>query len=92
MKDMINNVNNEVKENAVNNVEELETVLPTSEEYKEIARKGLMQVIGEFSQPKYQCPKCGSGMYKDQTIVLNTVPAQYVYNCEDCGYTENQFA
>ena len=67
-------------------------VLPTAEEYRENAMKTVIpQFAGEWSQPKYQCPKCGGGMCKNLMMVLTTHPVQYSYTCHDCGYTETQF-
>lgn len=66
--------------------------LPTAEEYRENVMKTVLPTLQEWSSPKYQCPKCGGGMCKDLRIVLTSYPAQYKYQCQDCGYTETQFA
>ena len=84
MEKIMNNVNNETMEN------EVTMTLPTAEEYKEIAKKNVINVIGEYSHPKYQCPNCEGGeMYKDPSTVINAIPVQYAYNCDKCGYSEN---
>lgn len=86
-------VNNVVEVNETMEINEETMTLPTAEEYKEIAKKNVINVIGEYSHPKYQCPNCEDGeMYKDPATVLNAIPVQYAYNCDKCGYTENQLA
>lgn len=82
-------VNNVVEVNETMEINEETMALPTSDEYKDIAKKNVINAIGEYSQPKYQCPECGGEMYKDKTI-YTAIPVQYAYNCEDCGHTENQ--
>ena len=49
----------------------------------------IVNEINRWSVPKYQCPECGGGMYKDLTIVFLTHPAQYLYQCDKCGHTEH---
>ena len=68
--------------------DDIKLILPTAEEYKENVMKTVTQFSGEWSQPKYQCPKCGGGMCKNLYITLTTVPAQYEYRCQDCGNVE----
>lgn len=63
------------------------TNLPTAKEYKETAQKTVLQ----WSEPKYQCPKCGGGMRRNEMIVLTSYPAQYEYQCDKCGYVEYQY-
>lgn len=75
----------------MSNNTDLKTVLPTAEEYKENVIKTVLPTLQEWSQPKYQCPKCSGGMCKDLRVVLTTYPAQYKYQCQECGYTEYLF-
>jgi ribosomal protein L37AE/L43A len=57
--------------------------LPTAKEYRK-----TVDMISRWSEPKYQCYKCGGGMCKDLTTVLLTHPAQYIYRCDKCGRIE----
>ena len=72
-------------------INDINLVLPTAEEYKENIMKTVLPSLLEWSKPKYQCPKCGGGMCKNMTVTLTTVPAQYEYQCQDCGYIEYLF-
>lgn len=69
--------------NAINNS------LPTAKEYREMADQ--IAFSEQWSEPKYQCPKCNGGMRRDETIVLTSFPAQYMYECNKCGYRESQY-
>lgn len=69
--------------NAINNS------LPTAKEYREMANQ--IDISAQWSEPKYQCPKCNGGMRRDETIVLSSFPAQYMYECDKCGYRESQY-
>lgn len=66
------------------------THLPTAKEYREAADKTAFQFTAQWSEPKYQCPECGGGMCKNQMITLTSYPAQYIYQCDKCGYKEYQ--
>lgn len=66
------------------------THLPTAKEYREAADKAAFQFTAQWSEPKYQCPECGGGMCKNQMVTLTTYPAQYIYQCDKCGYKEYQ--
>lgn len=76
------NINIDMNDN-VNN-------LPTAKEYEEAASK-FVQFSGKWSEPKYQCPKCGGGMCRNEMIVLPSYPAQYQYKCDKCGYIDYQY-
>lgn len=67
------------------------THLPTAKEYREAANKAAFQFTGQWSEPKYQCPECGGSMCKNQMVTLTTYPAQYIYQCDKCGYKEYQY-
>ena len=42
----------------------------------------------QWSEPKYKCPKCEEGgMRKNLMLVLTSIPPQYQYRCDKCGYT-----
>ena len=62
-----------------------------AKEYSEAAEKIAFQFTAQWSEPKYQCPKCGGGMCKNLMVTLTTYPAQYEYQCDKCGYIEYQF-
>ena len=34
-----------------------------------------------------ECPKCGKYIWKRLDIVLTSIPPQYQYECDDCGWT-----
>lgn len=63
----------------------------TLEEYKE-ANKDLQDLVFQqmnpWSEPKFDCPKCGGGMCKDNTKVLMSNPPMYEYCCNKCGHVE----
>lgn len=63
------------------------TNLPTAKEYREAA----LPFTSQWSEPKYQCPKCGGGMRRNEMVVLTSYPAQYEYQCDKCGYVEYQY-
>ena len=63
------------------------TNLPTDKEYRE----ATLQFLSQWSEPKYQCPKCGGGMRRNEMVVLTSYPAQYEYQCDQCGYIEYQY-
>lgn len=42
-----------------------------------------------YSEPKYDCPKCGSGrMRKNLTMVFASYPYKYQYECDTCGHID----
>ena len=67
------------------------TYVPTAKEYNEAAEKNAFQFTAQWSEPKYQCPKCGGGMRKNMMVVLTSHPAQYEYQCDKCGHIDYQF-
>lgn len=67
------------------------TTLPTAKEYREAAQKSAFQFTAQWSEAKYQCPKCGGGMCKNLMVTLTTYPAQYEYQCDKCGHREYQY-
>lgn len=67
------------------------THLPSAKEYSEMANKIAFQFIAQWSEPKYQCPKCGGGMCKNLMVVLTSYPAQYEYQCDKCGHIDYQY-
>ena len=67
------------------------TSLPTSKEYTEAVNKVAFQFTCQWSEPKYQCPKCDGGMCKNQMKVLTSYPAKYEYQCNKCGHIEYQY-
>ena len=67
------------------------TCLPTAKEYSEAAEKNAFQFTAQWSEPKYQCPKCGGGMRKNMMVVLTTYPVKYEYQCDKCGHIDYQY-
>lgn len=67
------------------------TCLPTAKEYAEAAQKTVFQFTAQWSEPKYQCPKCGGGMCENMMVVLTSYPPQYEYQCDKCGHIEYQY-
>ena len=65
--------------------------LPTAEEYRKAVSKTIMDFNVQWTEPKYQCPKCGGGMCKDLTRVCTSIPPQYLYECNKCGHVEYQY-
>lgn len=39
-----------------------------------------------FKKTNIDCPKCGSPIYRDCSIVLSSIPAQYQYICKNCDW------
>ena len=67
------------------------THLPSAKEYSEMANKAAFQFTGQWSEPKYQCPKCGGGMCRDEMTVLTSYPPQRKYQCNKCGHVDYQY-
>lgn len=44
--------------------------------------------IPRYSEPKFDCPKCGGGMCKDNMKVLASRPPKFEYICDKCGHVE----
>lgn len=43
----------------------------------------------QYSEPKYDCPECGSGhMRKNLMMVLASYPPKYQYECDTCGHVD----
>lgn len=64
--------------------------LPTAEEYRESINV-TFGFPSEWSEPKYQCPKCGGGMCRNEMLVLASYPPKYKYKCNKCGHVEYQY-
>lgn len=64
--------------------------LPTAEEYRKYSQSSFHQ-MQTYSEPKYQCPKCGGGMCRNEMIVLTSYPVQYEYSCNKCGHVDYQY-
>ena len=39
----------------------------------------------EWSEPKYECPKCGGPVRKNLLMVHPSNPPRYTYKCDKCG-------
>ncbi len=94
---MSNTINNSIEVatlNAVsvgNAISTSTTCLPSAKEYREAAEKAAFQFTAQWSEPKYQCPKCGGGMCRNEMVVLTSYPAQYEYQCDKCGHIDYQY-
>lgn len=43
----------------------------------------------QYSEPKYDCPKCDSShMRKNLMMVLASNPPKYQYECDICGHVD----
>lgn len=42
----------------------------------------------KWSEPKYQCEKCGGNMRKNEMIVCASYPPKYQYECNTCGHID----
>lgn len=65
--------------------------LLTAKEYEDIANNIAFQSTDQWSEPKYQCPKCDGGMRRNEMIVLTSYPAKYEYQCDKCGHIDYQY-
>lgn len=60
----------------------------TREEYIKANRKKCF-TIWQYSEPKYECPRCQHGkMRKNLSMVLCSSPPMYQYECDSCGYVD----
>ena len=94
MNNTINNSIDVITSNAISIGDLISTntaILPSAKEYREAAEKEAFQYALSWSEPKYQCPKCGGGMRKNMMVVLTSYPAQYEYQCDKCGYVDYQY-
>lgn len=79
-------------DNTIATITSIATVnLPSAAEYREMANKAAFQFTAQWSEPKYQCPKCGGGMCKNLMVVLTSYPVQYEYQCDKCGHIDYQY-
>lgn len=47
------------------------------------------QFYEQYSEPKYDCSKCGDGhMRKNLMMVLASYPPKYQYECDTCGHVD----
>lgn len=65
--------------------------LPTANEYRERLENTYGYYFKEYSEAKYQCPKCGGGMCRNEMVILTSYPTQREYKCNKCGYIEYQY-
>lgn len=76
---------------ADNTIATINTVnLPTAEEYS-ASINVTFEFPSEWSEPKYQCPKCGGGMCRNEMLVLASYPPKYEYKCNKCGHVGYQY-
>ena len=94
MNNIVNYTINAATSNAVGTSDAISTTttyLPSAKGYREAVNKTTFQFTAQWSEPKYQCPKCGGGMCKNLMVVLTSYPAQYEYQCDKCDYMEYQY-
>lgn len=61
----------------------------TKEEYITQNQTEQYSFTEQYSEPKYDCPECGSGhMRKNLTMVLPSYPPKYQYECDVCGHVD----
>lgn len=53
------------------------------DDYKEQKRN---MRYGDHVLTEVACPRCGTALYKDVSIALPSIPQQYRYFCEACGW------
>ena len=60
--------------------------LPTRDGY--IQNRNRILSIND--KPLYKCPKCGSGVRRDDSVIYTSNPPKYKYECENpnCGFIE----
>ena len=64
--------------------------LPLKEEYAQSL--GDVYKEDRWSKPIYLCPKCKvGGMCRDNSFMYCSLPPQYDYRCNKCGYKETYF-
>ena len=77
------------KDNTVATITAVATNLPSAEEFAEMENSITHQFAHtEWSEPKYQCPKCGGGMCKDLMTICTSIPPMYRYRCNMCGHID----
>lgn len=91
---------NQINVDKLSNIEDVDstistvnsvTHLPSAKEFAEAANKLAFQFTGQWSEPKYRCPKCDGGMCKNLMVTLTSYPAKYEYSCNKCGHIEYQY-
>ena len=60
------------------------------EEYKQMRNATMLQYFNK-TKMDIKCPECGEYIYRDDTIVLTSYPAQYKYFCEKCGWSGTSY-
>lgn len=60
----------------------------TKEEYIKQNQTEQYYFTKQYSEPKYDCPKCSGHMRKNLMLVLTSYPPKYQYECDVCGYVE----
>lgn len=89
---MSNMINGSISDGALSDaISTSTTCLPSAKEYREIANAIAAQYTARWSAPKYQCPKCGGGMCKNEMVVFTSHPEKYEYQCDKCGHIEYQY-
>ena len=56
------------------------------EDFKDLAYR-IHEDEEKYVKTKIKCPMCGEYIYRDNTIVLTTFPAQYRYFCRNCDWS-----
>lgn len=60
------------------------------EEYRQMRIATMPQHLNK-TKTEIKCPECGEYIYRDNTIILTSHPAQYRYFCESCGWWETSY-
>lgn len=60
----------------------------TKEEYI-LTRQGNDNLFTKkYSEPKYECPRCGGNVRKNLLIILASNPPMFQYECDNCDYID----
>lgn len=86
-----NVVNSEIKWIVAKEIDKFKQRTPwTKEEYLNFKREYnpwlnlYLYSKDQWSEPKYQCEKCGGNMRKNETIILPSNPPKFEYQCDKC--------
>lgn len=55
------------------------------EEFKQ-QRLAMITNFHRLTPTDVECPECGEFLYRDDSVVLATYPAQHRYECKKCGW------
>ena len=59
----------------------------TWEEFKESNKP----IFSDKEETDIECPECGAYIYRNTQIIFTSLPAQYRYECPNCGWSGTWF-